>query len=564
MSASPLLILLVAITASEPAPQPSPSHPNTGRLIGLWQARRRFGPDLRGTLVIDQHQGKWQAQIAGHAAPVNVSNDSVTFELPNHLGSFKGKFSRGDSLPASRSPHPVLSGHWIQPALTENGTVYATPVTLAAAGADSWEGAVRPLDDVMTFYLLVSPKADGSLGAFLRNPERNAGRFIPIDHISQEGDTIKLFGKSDAGKPAALAAQGIYHDETLSLWLPSAGGTFDFTRLKPGDPCDFYPRGRSGAPYFYAPPRSQNDGWPTASLDDVGMSRTDIERFMRVLIDTPMDSIHASQIHGVLIARHGKLVLEEYFHGEEGDKLHDTRSAAKSLTATLLGAAIRAGVPIEVSSPVYATMNGGTLPADLDPRKRAMTVENLLTMSSGLDCDDNNDNSPGNEDVMQQQTKEPDWYRYTMALPMVRQPGEKAVYGSANPNLLGGVLGRASGRWLPDLFRDLVAEPLGITRYAMNLTPTGDAYMGGGVRFRPRDFMKLGQLMLDGGQCPAARFSRPSGAAAPPPLYVRWAPIATATSGGLSTTRTRAAPFAPSSQAATAARSLWASPSSIS
>ncbi len=62
------------------------------------------------------------------------------------------------------------------------------------------------------------------------------------------------------------------------------------------------------------------------------------------------------------------------------------------------------------------------------------------------------------------------------------------------------MLGRTTGRWLPDLFRDLVADPLEIRRYAMNLTPTGEAYMGGGVRFCPRDFMKLGQLMLDGGR----------------------------------------------------------------
>jgi CubicO group peptidase (beta-lactamase class C family) len=83
---------------------------------------------------------------------------------------------------------------------------------------------------------------------------------------------------------------------------------------------------------------------------------------------------------------------------------------------------------------------------------------------------------------------------------MVRAPGEKAVYGSANPNLLGGVLARKTGRWLPDLFHEFVAEPLGIEHYAMNLTPTGDAYMGGGVRLRPRDFMKVGQMMLDGGR----------------------------------------------------------------
>jgi CubicO group peptidase (beta-lactamase class C family) len=218
-----------------------------------------------------------------------------------------------------------------------------------------------------------------------------------------------------------------------------------------------------------------------------------------MVIDTPMDSIHAPQIHGVLIARHGKLVLEEYFHGEHRDKLHDTRSASKSLTATLVGAAIRAGIPLDVSSPVFRIMNGGTFPAGVEPGKRAITVEHLLTMSSGLDCDDSNPASPGNEDVMQEQRQQLDWYRYTMDQRLVRRPGEKAVYGSANPNLLGGVLARASGRWLPDLFRELVAEPLGITRYAMNLTPTGDAYMGGGVRVLPRDFMKLGQLMLNGG-----------------------------------------------------------------
>src|SRR5205823_14226337 len=126
--------------------------------------------------------------------------------------------------PASRT----LLGHWIQASLTDNGGAYATPVTLLAAGSDCWQGEVRPLDDAMTFYLLISPKADGSLGAFLRNPQRNAGRFIPVDHIVQEGDSVKLLAKPAAGKPAAIAAQGAYHDEILSLWLPSAGGTFDF------------------------------------------------------------------------------------------------------------------------------------------------------------------------------------------------------------------------------------------------------------------------------------------------------------------------------------------------
>src|SRR5207247_887058 len=205
-------------------------------------------------------------------------------------------------------------------------------------------------------------------------------------------------------------------------------------------------------------------------------------------------------IHGVLIARHGKLVLEEYFHQQHRDVLHDMRSAAKSLTSVLVGAAMLHGDPIAPATPVVETMDGRTAAAAAEPRKRAITVENLLTMSSGMHCDDRDAKSPGNEDVMQSQTAQPDWYRYTLDLPMVRAPGQAAVYCSASPNLVGGVLARASGRWLPDLFAALVAEPLGIRRYAVNLTPTGDGYMGGGVHMRPRDFMKLGQLLLDGGR----------------------------------------------------------------
>ncbi len=84
----------------------------------------------------------------------------------------------------------------------------------------------------------------------------------------------------------------------------------------------------------------------------MGIDRAAIEKLIQSLIDTPIDSIHAAEDHGVLIARHGKLVLEEYFHGEHRDKLHETRSAAKSLTATLLGAAIEAGAPLDTSTPV--------------------------------------------------------------------------------------------------------------------------------------------------------------------------------------------------------------------
>jgi CubicO group peptidase (beta-lactamase class C family) len=213
----------------------------------------------------------------------------------------------------------------------------------------------------------------------------------------------------------------------------------------------------------------------------------------------PMDSAEALQIHGVLIARHGKLVLEEYFHGEHRDKPHMTRSAAKSVTAVLVGAAIQAGAPLNLSSPVYIVMNGGRSPTYLEPQKRAMTLADLLTMSSGFFCDDNNDAAPGNEETMWDQTGEPDFYRYTLKVPMATPPGDNAVYCSASPNLALGMVARAT-RELPIYsFDRLIAGPMKIGNYAWPLDPSGNAYGGGGVQFTPRDFMKFGQLMLNGG-----------------------------------------------------------------
>ena len=83
---------------------------------------------------------------------------------------------------------------------------------------------------------------------------------------------------------------------------------------------------------------------------------------------------------------------------------------------------------------------------------------------------------------------------------MIRKPGERAVYCSCQPNLAGGVLARTTNRWLPDLIRDWIATPMQFGLYAIDLQPTGEAYGGGGARFLPRDFMKLGQVMLDHGR----------------------------------------------------------------
>ena len=100
-----------------------------------------------------------------------------------------------------------------------------------------------------------------------------------------------------------------------------------------------------------------------------------------------------------------------------------------------------------------------------------MTLEHLLTMSSGYFCDDTNPDAPGNEDTMLDQSDEPDYYRYTLKVPMATAPGEKSVYCSINPNLALGVVGRATGESPLDTFDRLLGAPMKIDRYGWPLDP---------------------------------------------------------------------------------------------
>lgn len=457
------------------------------KLEGLWGAKHRFGPDIRGSLLILQTKQGWLADIAGFSVPARFDRQEVSFELPDGKGKFRGKQSGQE-----------IMGQWIQPVTQVNGSTMATPVRLTADARSLWRGIVTPKEDTFTWYLPITRTPNSVMAAYLRNPERNQGRFLSVTRIELEDDTIRLLGRSNKDAPESVVVRGRYEsDEAISISL--RGGLYEFTKMKDAGSNPFYPRGKPGQRYSYTPPVPLKDGWPVGTLEDVGMSRNQIEKFIQMLIDVPMDSIGSSQVHSVLIARHGKLVLEEYFHGYNRDMPHDTRSAAKSWTATLIGAAMQAGIPITLDTPVYQTMLG-SLPHDLDPRKRAMTLEHLITMTAGFNCDDNDSSAPLNEDAMWEQTEEPDWYRYTLNVPMASTPGEKIVYCSAVANLSGGVLRKIAGEPLPDLFYRLIAKPLQMGTYHLLLTPTGEAYGGGGHHFLPRDFMKLPQLMVNGGK----------------------------------------------------------------
>ena len=484
-----IIVTLGSVLGQQAVPSPSPG--TADQLVGLWKAKERFGPDARGPLIIKKDGSNYIADMMGRILPVEVRDGELVFDLPNKQGGFRGKVEGKD-----------IVGHWFQPGTIANGFGYAmvsaTPVTLAPAGPDRWIGSVDPAPDESTLYLMVEKRPDGSFGVLVRSPERDFGNIMRIDRLTRDGDVVKLIGSRGQNKDQEWATGRFYpEDDLLTLYFPSRGLNFVF--LRDGDESDVYARGKKPVRYSYRPPLTRDDGWPTGTLEEANIDRAAIEKLIQTIVDTPEAAADTPQIHGIMIARHGKLVLEEYFHGFSRETLHNTRSASKSITATLVGAAMQAGAPLKLSSPVYQVMNGGNFPAGLEPQKQAMTLENLLMMSSGIFCDDNNENAPGNENHMWEQTEDPNFARLYLTLPMDRKPGEKSVYCSNDPNLALQMVGRATGESQLRLFDRLIGRPMKISRYAWGLDHAGNPYGGGGMGVRLRDFAKFGQLMLNGG-----------------------------------------------------------------
>ncbi|MBL8644609.1 MAG: serine hydrolase [Rhodospirillaceae bacterium] len=207
------------------------------------------------------------------------------------------------------------------------------------------------------------------------------------------------------------------------------------------------------------------------------------------------------RIEAVIVEQDGAILYERYFGDTTPETRIDARSAGKSITALAVGIAIDRDDIESLDAPVYRFFSDRAPFADDGPLKNSITVRDLLSMSSALDCDDWRD-SPGNEEKMYET---PDWSRFALDIPTAKNYARGAggfgrfSYCTAGAFLLGRIVERASGQPFENFVQSSIFEHLRITNPVWKRAPNGEVQSGGQLSLRARDFLALGRLVRDGG-----------------------------------------------------------------
>jgi CubicO group peptidase (beta-lactamase class C family) len=224
-------------------------------------------------------------------------------------------------------------------------------------------------------------------------------------------------------------------------------------------------------------------GWRLASPESQGMDAALLEsagaRIQQE--DTTIDSL--------LVVRHGYLVAEFYAHGYDGQQPHPVASVTKSVVSALVGIAIAQGLLPGVDTSLAELFPEYVRP-EVNPWVQAITVEDLLTMQSGLLW---NSEGPSADFVY----NSPDWVRATLSLPPVAEPGTYWVYNSAGAHVLSALVTRWAGQTTAEFAEQVLFGPLGITDYLWETDPLGIPNGGSGLALTPRDMAKIGYLYLN-------------------------------------------------------------------
>jgi CubicO group peptidase (beta-lactamase class C family) len=246
------------------------------------------------------------------------------------------------------------------------------------------------------------------------------------------------------------------------------------------------------------------DHWPVAAPEHVGLSSATLCSM------TPwIAGLNDTNVHAVLVIRHGTLIFEHYFPGiddEMGrplgkiafgpDTLHDERSVTKSVTALVVGIAINKGWIKSLDTPAMSLLPQY---ADLrTPAKDRITLRHLVTMTAGLMW---NEELPYDDPANSEKRMDyaPDPFRYTLQQAVEAPPGTLWNYSEGVTEVVGAILNKVTGKPFPELVGTLLLEPLDIHKVEWAPYGRGNLSAAAGLRLRPRDLAKIGQLVLQHG-----------------------------------------------------------------
>jgi CubicO group peptidase (beta-lactamase class C family) len=265
----------------------------------------------------------------------------------------------------------------------------------------------------------------------------------------------------------------------------------------------------------------QRDYWPTAGWRTAAPAEQGVDPAVLDDLDAIVPAGYPS-VRSVLVVRHGYLVVERYRQGIDASDGHDVRSVTKSFVSALVGIALK-DRQLQGLDQTVEELLADHLPATADPRLRRVTVEQLLTMTSGLAGDDAS--LGGDDRIWDRMAQSPDWVRHILGRRLDRAPGEDAAYSSATSHLLSAIVADATGQSTLAFARAKLFGPLGIaTDNALEQTirhwpptpaqdeayeratvawprdPQGYHLGFGGLRLSARELAKFGYLYLNGGR----------------------------------------------------------------
>ena len=238
------------------------------------------------------------------------------------------------------------------------------------------------------------------------------------------------------------------------------------------------------------------DDWQTDTPENHGMNSSKLSS-MESLIEEV-----GYEIDSALIIREGYLVYEYYSGDWDQDDLHTIQSCTKCVTSMLVGIAIDLGLIESVNSKMVDFFDGWIID-NMDDRKRNITIEHLLTWTDGMEFHEGDYPYDDPRNDLGQMWVSDDALQYCLDRPMWGTPGESWWMNSGTLIILGGIIEIVSGMSIPDFAVEYLFGPLGITDFYWSQVGGGSAggwyQTDGGLHLTPRDFAKLGYLMINNG-----------------------------------------------------------------